>query len=222
MFRPILITIATAVLLCALGACRSDHDRRFGDTRGGLNSEVAKPQELDDPESRIPDAHDPESERQIAQAHATEASTTRHEPAARVLDREFVDAASVGGVFEVRAARLALERDVSPAVRQFAQRVVDEYEPANAELALLALTAGIRAPGDLDAEHQTQLDELARAQGPAFEGAYRAGEIAAHDAAIARFQRAAAECEDAGLRAFAERTLPVLRKHRELLDHTRP
>lgn len=220
MFRH--VTIASAALVCALGACRSDHDRRFGDTRGGLNSEVAKPQVLDDPESRIPDAHDPESERQIALAHATESSTTRHEPEARAFDRAFVESASVGGLFEVQSARLALERDITPALRDFAQRMLDAHEPANAELAKLALAAGVRAPAELDAEHQTKLDELARAQGPAFEAAYRATEIEAHDDAIELFQRAAAECEDLGLRSYAEHHLPMLRKHRAEIDHTRP
>ena len=133
-------------------------------------------------------------------------------------DREFVEQALHGGMFEVKSSELALKEQVSSETRSFAQMMVDDHGKANRELEGLASKKGFHAPVGLDTDHQKKLDKLATLDGSAFEQAYLDAQREGHDAAIELFERAAKDCKDPELKSFASRTLPTLRKHRAELD----
>lgn len=207
-----------AAALCFLAAaassaCRTSADRRFGDTGSDL-----------EPQPKATNRHDANAARvkEPEPVVTPDAAAQPGASASRAADRSFVEEATLGGLFEVATARLALEHDLSPQLREFAERMIADHTSGNEELADVAHERGLDVPEDLDAAHQRQLDELARAEGPAFEHAYREQQIEAHDAAIELFARASRDCEEADLRAFAERTLPKLRAHRSHLESTRP
>ena len=66
-------------------------------------------------------------------------------------DREFVLLAAMGGMGEIEMARLALQRASSEAVKQYAQRMIDDHTKANEELMRLASAKGIMLPADMSA-----------------------------------------------------------------------
>lgn len=54
--------------------------------------------------------------------------------------------------------------------------------------------------------------------GSAFDSEYIAIQLAEHSMALALFSREARVGRDAGLRAFAERTIPVLHRHLDMAE----
>ena len=135
-------------------------------------------------------------------------------------DREFVDAAAQGGMFELDSSRMALDKNASGQNRAFAEMMLEDHEKANRELEKLVREKGGILPIAPDAEHRRMLDDLSKTQGQTFDDAYHKAQVKAHDDAIALFEDASRNCDDADLRAFAEKTLPTLRKHRSHLDET--
>lgn len=138
-------------------------------------------------------------------------------------DREFIEAALLGGMFEVQSSRSAQIQQISREMLDFAQKMVDEHGRANRELETLARKHDFTPPARLDKTHQRQLDELSRLEGHEFERAYRDAQWMAHDRAFRLFESAEDDVDNAALRSFIARTLPTLREHRlDLMEMNAP
>jgi putative membrane protein len=53
-------------------------------------------------------------------------------------EKDFVDKAAAGGMFEVQVAQLALQKSQSSTVKSFAQRMVDDHTKVNDQLKQIA------------------------------------------------------------------------------------
>jgi putative membrane protein len=134
-------------------------------------------------------------------------------------DRTFVTQAASAGLFEVQSSELALQQQgLSNKEREFAQMMVDDHGKANRELMKLAANKGVTVPTQLLKSDQQQLDQLKNRSSDDFAKQYRSLQKKAHDDAIALFEKESRDGQDAELRAFAEKTLPTLRKHRQHID----
>jgi putative membrane protein len=146
------------------------------------------------------------------------APTARPNPEANAAvgtsERRFVTTAASGGMLEVEAGKLGQERGQSAAVKQFGAMLMRDHELANAELKQLAARKGIELPAQMMKEHQAQLDKLRQAKGAEFDRMYieHVG-LEDHKKDIAAFERVIRESNDAEVRDFAQKTLPVLQKH---------
>lgn len=47
---------------------------------------------------------------------------------------DFVESASASGIAEIEAGKLALQKSISPQVKVFAQKMIDDHTAANSEL----------------------------------------------------------------------------------------
>src|SRR5271155_4883646 len=92
-------------------------------------------------------------------------------------DKKFAKSAMVYGLTEVQIAKLASEKASSDAVKQFAQKVADAQEKANAQLKQIAANSKIPVPDDVDPKHATRLDKLSKLSGEEFDKAYVKDEI---------------------------------------------
>ncbi len=128
-------------------------------------------------------------------------------------DREFVSKAATGGTAEVELGRVATQRAVRPSVRSFAERMVADHGRANAELAALARRKGLDVPTALEPSQQAMRDRLSGLSGPDFDRAYMSEIVRDHTEDIALFERAAEISSDPDLKAWATRSLPMLRDH---------
>ena len=128
-------------------------------------------------------------------------------------DREFVNKAAIGGVAEVELGRVATQRAARPSVRSFGQRMVTDHGRGNAELATLARSKGIDVSNTLDVTHQAMRDRLSGLSGADFDRAYMSEMVRDHTEDIALFERAAQTATDADIKAYAARSLPMLREH---------
>ena len=129
-------------------------------------------------------------------------------------DRKFATTAAMGGMAEVEMARVAVQRATSEAVRQYAQRMIDDHTRANQELMQVLSGKGMAAPAGLDAKHRAMLDKLNRRTGADFDREYiRTAGVKAHQDMAKLFQNEINKGQDADLKSFATRTLPAVQEH---------
>ncbi len=133
-------------------------------------------------------------------------------------DRDFLRQAAIGGMAEVELGRLATKQAQSDEVKKFGQRMVDDHSRANDELKTIALRLGAEVPRSLDTEHKQIKDRLAKASGASFDREYIQAMQKDHDKTIKLFQKQAQSGKSAELKAFAEKTLPILQEHHQLVQ----
>jgi len=128
-------------------------------------------------------------------------------------DREFVNKAAIGNVAEVELGRVAVQRASRPSVKSFGERMVTDHGRANAELATLARSKGMDVSNTLDVSHQAMRDRLSGLSGADFDRAYMSEMVRDHTEDVALFERTAQTAADADVKAYAARSLPMLREH---------
>ncbi len=135
-------------------------------------------------------------------------------PAMAAAGRDFVMTAASNDTFEVEAGKMALEKTQNPAVRTFAERMVDDHSETNEQLRAIARGAGITVMMSMNAENSADLERLRVLSGREFDREYAAQVgVAAHQQAVASFEQTSRSASDAQLKSFAEQTLPHLRGH---------
>lgn len=153
----------------------------------------------------------------LAAALAMSAAHAQSQTADGVKPQTFVTKAGQDGMTEVALAKLALEKSKNEKVRDFADRMVKDHGKANAELTGIAGKKGYTTPKQLDAEHQAMVAELKGRSGTTFDAAYSQHMQMAHDKAIALFE-VGSTSSDADVAAFAQKTLPTLKEHKQMAD----
>jgi putative membrane protein len=129
-------------------------------------------------------------------------------------DARFLQAASGAGMFEVQAAELAGKRAKDAQVRAFAAKMLEQHTAVNKELKALAASKNVSLPGQPAEPERATLLELRDRTGAAFDQLYiQKVALDAHVTANRLFETAAKESQDAQVRDFAVRTLPMLSDH---------
>ena len=128
-------------------------------------------------------------------------------------DKEFVVKAGIGGLYEVQAGNLALQKAASAEVKAFAQRMVTDHGNANTELARLATSKGLALATELDGELEGAVEHLASLSGAEFDKAYMQHMVPDHEKTVADFDKASTTGTDADVKAWAQKTLPTLQEH---------
>jgi putative membrane protein len=133
-----------------------------------------------------------------------------------VSDEEFVIKAASGGAFEVESGKLAKDAAQSADVKKFAEKMITDHGKANKQLIGIARKANFGIPVKMLDEHRMLFDTVKGAKGAAFDRAYADAQVKAHEEAVALFSNAAKNARNPDLKAFAEKTLPVIKEHYEL------
>ena len=131
-------------------------------------------------------------------------------------DRDFMMDAAIGGLEEVELGRVAAQKGMSDAVKQFGQRMVDDHSKANSELMSLASSKGITLPTTLDEKHQKDVTKLSAMSGAEFDRAYSKMMLSDHTKDVAEFEKQSTKGTDPDLKAFAGKTLPTLQEHLQM------
>jgi putative membrane protein len=131
-------------------------------------------------------------------------------------DRDFVLKATSSGLAAVAAAQLAQQRSASPQVRQFADRVIADHTQANSVLQDIAGQEDITLPLQPAGKDAAAVQRLRGLNGDAFDRAYAQDQLSNHEQDIALFRREANSGQDPELKAFAQKTLPILQQHLQL------
>ena len=133
-------------------------------------------------------------------------------------DRSFVEKASIGGMTEVQAAKLAQSKSTNTSVKGFADRMVQDHTKAGAELQKVAMAKGVTPPGTIDASHRKDVDKLDKESSKDFDKAYVKAMVSDHKDTVSLFEKESKSGDDADLKAFASKTLPTLKEHLAMIE----
>lgn len=129
-------------------------------------------------------------------------------------DQDFLTKAAAGGLYEVQAGNLAQEKGRSPAVKSFGDMLIKDHSAANEELKALAAKKGVTLPTAPPDDKTKRLDKMAKAKDFDKEFVEEVG-LDDHKKDIKLFETASKGADDADVKAFAAKTLPTLKAHRE-------
>lgn len=127
----------------------------------------------------------------------------------------FVDAAAISDMYEVTAGKIALQRAQSPAVKDFAQKMVDAHTATTEKLKTIIASNNINVtpPAHVDQRRQGMLDDLRGAKAQDFDHRYISQQVAAHKEADILFRGYARDGDNAAIKDFAAATDKDIKMH---------
>lgn len=125
----------------------------------------------------------------------------------------FAMKATIAGLYEIEAGRIASEKAKNADVRAFGQQMVTDHSKADEELRQVA--GVMKLPMTTDAAHEALLQQLRNA-GDDFDRIYVQQQIEAHKEAVELFTQFSTTGPNGTFRGFAAKTLPVLQMHQEM------
>ena len=128
-------------------------------------------------------------------------------------DKDFLSTAAKDGYAEIQLAQLALEKARTKGVKDLAQKILDDHQKANSELAKIATTKGVTLPDSTALTDKASEAKLKAYSGMHFDQAYVSGMVDNHKDAITLFQKEAANGSDPDVKQFASSTLTALQEH---------
>jgi putative membrane protein len=129
---------------------------------------------------------------------------------------KFMVKAANGGMMEVELGNIAKDKATNASVKEFAAMMVKDHSEANEELKALAASKSITLPATMDDDHRDHITDLSNKTGNDFDKAYMDMMVSDHKKNIDMFEDILDDTNVAPeLKAFANKTLPVLKKHHE-------
>jgi putative membrane protein len=162
------------------------------------------------------DANEQKSERTTESA-----PTTGPAPVVAEDDQEFVVKAASGGLMEVQLGQTAAQKANDPAVKEFAQRMVNDHGQVNNELKALAAQKNITIPATPGEDHQEDINKLGDKTGREFDRDYMKLMVEDHKDDVDKFEKAAKDCKDPDIKAFAAKHVAHLKGHLEQAQQIR-
>jgi putative membrane protein len=130
-------------------------------------------------------------------------------------EQQFVKKAAAGGLAEVKLSELANDRASDQKVKDFAVQMVTDHTQANNELKPIAESNKIPVPTKLQGESEVAYKRLEKLSGSKFDAAYIKVMVSDHDKTVTAFEDASSKVKNPDLKAFIDKTLPVLRQHQD-------
>ena len=131
-------------------------------------------------------------------------------------DKTFATKAAQGGLAEVQTGQLIQQRNASPQAKQFAQALVQDHSQANDQLQQIAQSKSLDLPQQPSSDGRTEMKKMQGMSGAQLDKEFARHEVQDHKKDIAMFEQEAKSGKDPELKDFAQKTLPVLRKHLQM------
>ena len=128
-------------------------------------------------------------------------------------DKEFMNKAAMANNAEIEWGKLATQKASSMAVKRYGHLMVKDHSEANFKLKEIAVGKKVFLPEDVPAAERNAMNRIGGLSGAAFDKAFMAHMVKAHEAAVALFSRQAKNGKDPDLKNYAVQTLPHLRMH---------
>jgi putative membrane protein len=133
-------------------------------------------------------------------------------------DAKFAVKAANGGMAEVALGKLAQQKATDAKVKDFGAMMVTDHTKANEEFMAIAKSKNITLPATVDADEQKDADDLSKKSGADFDKAYVDKMVDDHKKDIKDFEDETKNAQDPDIKAFAVKTLPVLRMHLQHIE----
>lgn len=138
---------------------------------------------------------------------------------AKVQAAAYVEAAGMSDLYEINSSQIALDKSRDPAVRKFAQMMIDHHQKTTAATVKAAQSAGLapKAPA-LDTGATASIRELQNAPAADFDRLYLGQQLPAHQAALDLHQAFSASGDKPSLKASARSAVPIVKQHLSMLE----
>jgi len=131
---------------------------------------------------------------------------------------DFIKEAATSDMLEIEAAKVAQQKGDADE-KKFAEQMITDHTKTSNELKdLVPASLKSAVPTALDDSSQKKLDKLRNAKPEDFPGEYDPMQVSAHKDAVSLFERYAKGGDDAKLKDWAGKTLPVLQHHLQMAE----
>jgi putative membrane protein len=121
--------------------------------------------------------------------------------------------AAAGSSKEIELGKMAQQKAQNRIVKDFGARMIKDHTQANAELKQLAEKKKIPMPLPGSMTDNSNKEMLMTRSGAEFDKEYMRMMVDDHQKTIALFENASSNLSDPNIKAFASKTLPILREH---------
>jgi len=128
-------------------------------------------------------------------------------------DSTFAKEAASAGIMEVELGRMAQQMATHPRVKTFGEMMVRDHSTANDELKRLATAKNMMLSDSMMKKHRDHVESMRKMTGKNFERHYIDMMVKDHSEDVQKFEKASNNAADTDLKAWAGKTLPVLRMH---------
>ncbi len=129
-----------------------------------------------------------------------------------------MNAAATGNMAEVELGKLAVEKAENPEVKKFGQKMIEDHSKALEELKKVAEQKNTPLPPDILPTQKAAKEKLSKLSGAEFDKEYVKTMVEDHKKDVTAFEAATKTVGDADVKAFAEKTLPTLKMHLEMIQ----
>jgi len=155
-----------------------------------------------------------------AVADQTQPAADQTQPAGSSSAHHFITEAAQGGLAEVTLGQMAADKGESEEVKEFGRRMVRDHGKANEELKTLATAVGAPLPPEMTTEAKALQQRLENLSGAEFDRTYMDEMLKDHMKDISAFEKQAVDGQNAQVKEWAKKTLPILREHLALAQST--
>ena len=133
-------------------------------------------------------------------------------------DKAFLEKNSQGNLVEVELAKLALKKSQTGDLRGFAQKMIQDHEKLERNMAPLLRKAGVPPSTSLNGEHQRLYDKLNGFQGKEFDTEYVKAMDKDHHEDLSEFQSEFNSTKDMELKTAVHKGEEVIAQHTKMID----
>jgi putative membrane protein len=196
--------IVMALAIIGLHACKGNRHKEKVETDTFLN-------DVKDTASTIGGAVGTPSSQPADKEHDVHPVTLT--PTVSAKDVEFASAITNNALNKVNTGKMALEKSTNNRVKNFASMLINDHTKLGDKLNQMAKDKNITLPALSGMAEMRQADRLAMKQGSDFDKAFLDAMISDEKKALDICQNGSKTCKDGSLKAFAIKTLPVLKMH---------
>jgi len=128
-------------------------------------------------------------------------------------DAKFVVDAAAGGMEEIQLGQMAQQKAMAQDVKAFGAMMERDHSKAGDRLKDIAKEKNVTLPHTIAPDMQKMADDLQKRNGKDFDRAYMSMMVDDHKKDIKEFEKEAKNGADADIRAFADSSLHMLKKH---------
>ncbi|MDO6390569.1 DUF4142 domain-containing protein [Pontibacter sp. BT731] len=128
-------------------------------------------------------------------------------------DALFIAEATSANMLQVQLSELALEKAVSPEVKEMAQEMGAGHQRLMEDLQNVAVQGEFVVPNEMGRAHQKVYDDVSAETGIGFDLAYIKRIREEHDNLLNRYEDMAENAQVMEVKQFASKQLPLLRQH---------
>lgn len=131
-------------------------------------------------------------------------------------DKKFLATAAQSDQNEIALSQLAQQKATNPAVKAFADKMVDEHTKMTASMKPFADDWGLTPPSGPDSDHQSELNKLQGMSGNDFDKEYISDMVTDHAKALRAFTTEAKDTKDVKFRAAVIKGKTAVAAHKNM------